>query len=195
MGDPGGELAGDGERLRLAELALEVERVLALQQDALAPGLELLGHAVERLGHRAELVAALDRQRRPRTSLAERADRSGQPRERAQELALQDRASQEREGQREESDAHEDLARGRARARCLLGGEGDLDRAAEVMAPPAEREHVHQPRRPVAALDKRLGPAALEYPAEDGGELGVAGESGLGERRARPACRSARRIG
>src|SRR5262249_23490385 len=48
--DARGELSGHRQRLRAAELLLEVERVLALGDQSLPRLLEALRHAVERLG-------------------------------------------------------------------------------------------------------------------------------------------------
>ena len=64
VGDAAGQTPRDGERRRVAQLLLEIERVLGLAQEILASGLKLRGHRIERLGHSTELVAPVDRQRR-----------------------------------------------------------------------------------------------------------------------------------
>src|SRR5215467_2969498 len=83
------------------EMMFEIERVLALRGHTLPGFLELLGHAVERLGHLAELVVTLDGQRRAPPALAESADGVGEARQRVEDLALEHEGDEEGEGRGE----------------------------------------------------------------------------------------------
>ena len=89
VGEAGSELTRHSQRLRAPHLLLEIERVFGLGHQALPRFLELLGHAIERLGHLAQLVETLHGQRRPAPAFPEGADGVGQVGKWAQDLALE----------------------------------------------------------------------------------------------------------
>ncbi len=161
MGNAGSELAGHGQRLGAPHLLLEVEGVLRLGHQALPRFLELLGHAIERLGHLAQLVETLHGQRRTAPAFPEGADGVGQVGEGAQDLALQHHRDEQSEGDGEGAHAEEDVADGLAGHLLGVGSdEGDLE------GPPGGRRRHPAPERrvpygqdvhpPVAALAVRL---------------------------------------
>src|SRR5436309_993237 len=61
VGEAAREAAGDGQRGRMPELLLEVQRPLCLQEQFVPRRLKLIGHRVEGFGNTPELVPPLDR--------------------------------------------------------------------------------------------------------------------------------------
>ena len=150
--DARGELPGHGQRLRAAQLLLEVQGVLALRHQALTRLFEPLGHAVEGLRQLAQLVVPLHGQRRPAAALAEGADRVGQLRQRAKHLALQHHGDQQRQHDRQRPDPQQHVADGPAiRRPAVRGGKGDLQReprGRRATPAPAERNTGQAGRTP-----------------------------------------------